>query len=185
MAIPVQSPDEKAAQETYLVLLHALSGPGRHLPWPEVSDSAGAALRRVAEALLDAQTTFHATDSGLAARLAALGALPEDVSRAEFLFADAADPGLQSLAAAASIGSWIAPELGAPLVSAALPGLGTPAVLRGPGIPGEVQVRLPCVPDRLWETRSARLAYPLGWDLFIVDAQGVTGMPRTTVMQPL
>jgi alpha-D-ribose 1-methylphosphonate 5-triphosphate synthase subunit PhnH len=183
MGIPVQSTDERAARETYLVLLHALAGPGRHLPWPDPPGSVAAALGRVGEALLDAQATFRATNASLATRLAALGAVPEDVSRAEFLFADAAEPGLPSLAASAGVGTWIAPELGATLVVAALPGLGTPALLRGPGIRGELQVGLPLVPIAFWETRSARLAYPLGWDLFLVDVQGVTGLPRTTVVQ--
>lgn len=183
MNAPVPTASDRSSLATFHALLEALSRPGRRVPWPaplpgDIVDAI--IMARVGDALLDTETTFYTLDPRLRERFQNLGAAAAPIPNAEFIFADAAESKLTLVASEASVGSWMAPEDGASLVIAA-PFDGTlAAVLRGPGIQGERRLALPRIPRAFWEVRNRRIAYPLGWDLFLVEERGIIGIPRTT-----
>ncbi|GLV48932.1 carbon-phosphorus lyase [Thermus sp. LT1-2-5] len=172
---------ERRTQEAFRSLLLALSYPGRAFPFP--ASGPREALRLIGETLLDEEATVLGPDWLLDALAEApprraLG--PEEV---DFAFVEGFGLELLSLLPRLPRGTPLEPEGGATLVLA-LPLEGGQRVrLRGPGIPGEAELRLP-LPARFWEVRAASLDYPLGVDMFFTDGRRVVGLPRTTEVQP-
>ncbi|BDG20181.1 hypothetical protein TthSNM11_23840 (plasmid) [Thermus thermophilus] len=169
---------EKRAQETFRALLMALAYPGRVFPLRGPSPEE--ALLRVAEALVDGSVGVHGPGFLLEA-LRAQGvrsALPQE---ADFLFAEGPG-GLEDLARRARVGHPLSPEEGATLVAAVPLGRGPLLRVTGPGVEGEAFLRAP-LPRGFLEVREARLAYPLGFEVFLVDGRGVVGLPRTAEVQ--
>lgn len=59
----------------------------------------------------------------------------------------------------------------------------SPTILKltGPGIQGERYFRVSGLPAEFWALRERAARFPLGWDVFLVDATGkVIGLPRST-----
>lgn len=79
------------------------------------------------------------------------------------------------------------PERGATaIVLVAAIGEGDPYVLRGPGVRDVLTVRITGLGEAALRARDAACEeYPLGIDLFLVDAAGrLLGLPRTTRIEP-
>ncbi|WP_290684489.1 MULTISPECIES: phosphonate C-P lyase system protein PhnH [unclassified Haematobacter] len=175
MAAPLPNIDETRDNATFEALMWALSRPGveRRLPEP--------GLAPVAQALVDLEVTAFTDDEGLQRLIDRTGARPARLNTADYLFLAS---GAEAAFRQARTGSAIHPEAGATLVVAA-PLEGGPRLrLAGPGIDGSVTIA-PALPPELWDIRAERVAYPLGFDLFLVDGDRITGLPRSTRIEVL
>ena len=58
--------------------------------------------------------------------------------------------------------------------------------MRGPGIDGSRDLPVAGLGDEALAARADALAYPLGFDILLIDAAGrVAGLPRTTTIEVL
>ncbi len=174
------SPAETRQHATFTALLWALSYPGR----PQRLPAGGrAAFAAIAEALLDLETGAFSPDAEFAALIARSGARLLPPQRAPYHFYPAPEADSLESIAAAPVGSYTEPELGATLVLSCH--LGGPATLtlRGPGIAGSVRLRVGGLPEDLWLLRAERTRFPLGWDLLLIDGAEVVGLPRSTAVE--
>ena len=144
------------------------------------SGGSTSALLPLALALVDLEVATFTDDPALAAALARTGARAAGMAAADYLFLTA-DP--LPAARAARLGDALHPETAATLILPAPLGGGAPLRLTGPGIDGHRRIA-PAVPPELWAIR-ARAAYPLGFDLFIVEGDRVIGLPRSTAVEVL
>lgn len=173
-------PAEALSQQTFRALLAALSFPGR----PQRLPAAGnAAFAQIGTALLDLETTWYCPDVGLAAMLAFSGARQVPQSLARYQFYPALHEADLAGIAQAPAGSYSYPDESATLVLGCEIGAGRLFELRGPGIKGRLDILVGGVPDGLWDLRARSRRYPLGWDLFLVDADTVIGVPRSTIVE--
>ncbi|WP_456774941.1 phosphonate C-P lyase system protein PhnH [Bradyrhizobium sp. USDA 4369] len=135
----------------------------------------------VAEALVDRGCTVHADDADMSRRLLALGARPLPVETAGFVFADLGAVDSDRLIARISIGDLAYPDTGATLFAPARIGKqGARLRLTGPGIDGMREVTFGGVNPAVWAARRERIAYPLGFDIVLVDDDVVLALPRST-----
>lgn len=173
-------PDEALAQQTFRALLAALSFPGR----PQRLPAAGnAAFAQIGNALLDLETSWYCPDARLATTLAFSGARQAPPALARYQFYPALYEADLAGIAQAPMGSYNYPDESATLVLGCVIGDGRLLELRGPGIKGRLDIRVAGLPDGLWELRARSRRYPLGWDLVLVDADAVIGLPRSTIVE--
>lgn len=174
-------------QQTFRVLLQALSQPGRvfRLP-PQVAEQG---WRTVAATLLDSEVTFALLGAEGDSRLAEVwdmtGATPTGLSQADFILIFGGGSGGRILEA--KRGSLEYPDQGATLIYMVEDlqegdSHTTPVRLSGPGIP---QCRYPVVSGldpAEWEYLAAvNRDFPLGVDSFFLDRLNqVMGLPRST-----
>jgi len=179
---------EARAHKTFLALMWALSYPGR-LRSLAAADPL-TMLATIGEALLDRETTYYTPDVALAARLTALGARSAEPDTALYHFYPDMAHAIDTIAQA-TVGDALYPDqaatvfivggVGQPSESTQPPRGAVVLTLQGPGINGTQDVWIDGVPESLWTLRNRRIAFPLGWDMFIVDLLGqVVGVPRST-----
>lgn len=175
MAAPLPNIEETPDNATFEALMWALSRPGteRHLP--------EAGLRPVVQALVDLEVAAFTDDAALQPVIDRTGARPASIEAADYLFLTGDPAGAFGQA---RIGSALHPEAGATLVVAAALSGGGRLRLTGPGIDGSVTIA-PALSPRLWDLRARRVAYPLGFDLFVVEGDRVIGLPRSTHIEVL
>lgn len=175
---PAYTAEESRARQTFLTLMWALSHPGRPHALPD-----GDAMRHIAATLLDLETSFYTPDATLAADLARTGArsLPADAAAYHF-YPDPTSAAALAGMAAASVGTMRYPDRAATLFVACKLIDGEGLTLRGPGIPGSRTLAVAGLDESFWALRNQALRYPLGWDLLLIDAPHVVGLPRTTTI---
>lgn len=208
---PHADPAEHAARDTFLALMWALSYPGTLYELPQTATQTNAVatgdstrpLLAIGRALLDLETSYYTPDAHLAAQLAhtSARALPPAAADYHFYPAPAGFTAADFAAdfstdvCAAKVGDFLYPDQSATLIVACTLGRGTRLRLQGPGIDPRAAaptLQVDGLPANFWELRDAALRYPLGWDLFLVDGQGVdgqgvdgqrvAGLPRTTTV---
>ena len=170
-------PDQEEIRDNaaFEALIGALSRPGQIHSLPEPG------LRSAALALVDLECAVFTDDPALIPSLARTGCRMVDLASAEYLFLTG-NP--LTAAGSALVGSALHPEDGATLLLATKLTGGPELRLTGPGI--ETECRLaPAVDPSLWSLRNARGAYPKGFDLFLVEAAQVIGLPRSTLIEVL
>jgi alpha-D-ribose 1-methylphosphonate 5-triphosphate synthase subunit PhnH len=179
MTTPRMTEIEARNHATFTALMWALSYPGRPQPLPENGDAAAT----VGAALLDLETSYFTPDAALDALLARMGARRRGPGEARYQFYPALGAEELGLLAAAPLGSYAYPDDSATLVVGCELGRGARLRLRGPGVDGEVELRVGGLPAEFWEHRAAAIRYPLGWDVFLVAGRSVVGLPRTTAVE--
>lgn len=168
---------EKQSQQVFRALVRALSYPGRLESFP--ARSLRQAFRLIGLTLVDGNVGVWAP-SWLLSDLRGQDPRPVALEAADFVFAEQ----LESLPAgpdsllALKRGTHLEPEAGATLILGAPLGRGSPVLLRGPGIAGEIQLAVG-LPSAFWQLRSQILAYPLGVDILLTDGPQVVGLPRS------
>jgi alpha-D-ribose 1-methylphosphonate 5-triphosphate synthase subunit PhnH len=173
--MPAQTASEARTHATFDALLWALAHPGRIRQLEDMDN----AFSAIAQCLLDLETSAHSTDARLEAALRAVGAKPAALENAEYIFA----PMLEDSALLHRVrrGSPLSPETAATLVvGARLEGAERRVRLSGPGIDGALEVGVGGLPVDFWRVRAEVIAFPVGWDAFLVDGSRVIGLPRTT-----
>jgi alpha-D-ribose 1-methylphosphonate 5-triphosphate synthase subunit PhnH len=171
----------------------ALSYPGQVGELPVTANTRDACVL-IGQALLDLEATFFTPDSALAAQLIRTGARRAAVEQAAYHFYPEAyyfHPELAELDLPganlayldqAPVGTLLYPDRAATIIVACELGHGLPLTLSGPGIPTTAVVRVAGLPPTFWVLRAAKISYPLGIDLFLVDGPQMLGLPRTTVV---
>jgi alpha-D-ribose 1-methylphosphonate 5-triphosphate synthase subunit PhnH len=178
--MPQPTPFEAKTNASFEAVMWAFSYPGRVqnlLLEPHEN-----AFARIADSLLDAETSAHSSDANLEHHLRATGAKIKPLEQAEYVFLpDGFSIGQVDVVAleAAQIGSMLVPEAAAMLIIATAIGSGARLRLSGPGISDLLEVNLD-LPLEFLTLRERVLAYPIGWDVLLVDGANVVGLPRTT-----
>ncbi len=187
---PRSTAAETVARKTFQALLSALSNPGRIFTLPGDVHATRQSCQLIGMALLDLETGFFTPDLALAAMLEQSGARTLAAASAAYLFfPDAAAfsgaAGEQTLALIeqAPVGTIVDPDEGATVIAACGLGQGQIMRLHGPGLQHISEVRIDCLPRTFWQLRAAKINYPLGIDLFLVDGGQVVGLPRTTMVE--
>jgi alpha-D-ribose 1-methylphosphonate 5-triphosphate synthase subunit PhnH len=173
------SPADARQHATFTALLWALSYPGRPARLPAGGPDA---LAAIGESLVDLEAGFFTPDADLAAKLARTGGRAMRPATAPYQFYPRLGRPELDLLAAAPLGTYAAPDLGATLVIGCALGRGARLSLRGPGIVGACEVAVDGLPGELWALRAIARP-PLGWDIFLVSADAVLGLPRTTAVE--
>lgn len=190
------APSSARNQATYRALLQAVSGPGSSVRLNGLETlSPLASIRAVVECLLDHEVGVcilgaRPEPAALAAAVAATGAHPMPIDRADFLVV--VGPDSRGGLTAARRGSHESPEDGATVIYS-LDGAGAPSAdrfrvrLEGPGI-AEAGGRVPDMrgipAPELQALSEVNADYPLGVDAFFVRPSGeVMAIPRSTRIQ--
>lgn len=177
--IAIEPPHEAAARNSFAGLLQSLSLPGSIQRL-----SPGDPMMRVAEALLDEETSFASLDEPWVDRLLVTGARVAPLDQAAYVFALEVPTPANDLVNELCIGTLEFPDLGATLITSTDFTSGPRLRLSGPGVPAAgVSVRLGGVPLSFWRARRDRIQYPLGFDCFFVSRERVVGIPRSTVVE--
>jgi alpha-D-ribose 1-methylphosphonate 5-triphosphate synthase subunit PhnH len=180
--LPAQTGADREERDTFLALMWALSYPGRVTRIDAASTHS--ALLACGRALLDLETTFYTSDDALELGLRRTGALHTDAASARFLYFDALTSVDLSLLDMLSVGSFEHPDDGATLfIGCELNREGGDVwSLAGPGIATEQVVSVSGLPRGFSQHRESRLRFPLGIDIFLIDAGAIIGLPRTTAI---
>lgn len=176
-AAPLASEFDTRTNATYEALMWALSRPGliRTLPL--------AGLAQIIDTLIDRECAVYCEDAALTAQAMQTGAVLAPPEQADHLFLTALEHA--DFLTRLPQGSDLHPEAAATLVCTARLGRGPRLRLTGPGCDGAVEVQIDGLPDGFWQTRAQVLRYPLGFELFLVDANRVLGLPRSTKVEVL
>jgi alpha-D-ribose 1-methylphosphonate 5-triphosphate synthase subunit PhnH len=181
LVYPTYTAQEARLRETFLALMWAFGYPGTAYTLPVSANI----FVTIADTLLDLETSFFSPDAQLTTALLRTGAraLPADV--AAYHFYPAISQANMIHLEAANPGSLLYPDRSATLILGCTPGslndlaAETTLVLEGPGIKHLRRVRVGGIPDAVWAARERTAAYPVGWDIFVVDPKGsVVGLPR-------
>lgn len=174
---PIPSEFESQTNATYEALMWALSRPGsvRRLPI--------SGLPQILLTLVDRECAVHCPDPDLAAVAARTGAALVGLEAADHVFPDASFR--TDLLRHVCCGSDLYPDLGATLVlEADLHGRDR-LRLSGPGVEGTHDVSIGGLPEGFWHERARVMRYPMGFEIFLIDADRVMGIPRSTRVEVL
>lgn len=171
--MPAPSPAVMRDAVAFAAVLAALSRPGtiHGLPGGE-----GAVI----DVLLDRECRAHAAPDSKAA-VTRTGARLVPLERCDHAVMGA--PEDADWASRVPVGSQLHPEGGATVLLRTRLDIGARLRLTGPGIDGARDVRLAAA-HGLWAARAAH-AYPLGFDLLLIDGESLMGLPRSTAVEEL
>jgi alpha-D-ribose 1-methylphosphonate 5-triphosphate synthase subunit PhnH len=171
--------NDSRTNATFDELMWALSRPGlmRTLPFQ--------GFDFVAESLIDRECTFFADDAALDRRLADTGARCTPLDKAEYVFAPLATETDVAAVSHLRIGTLAYPDEAATLFAPARIGSGQRLRLTGPGIKDALTIEIGGIHPSFWAMRDKAIRYPLGWDLYLVDADRLVGLPRSTKIEVL
>ncbi|MDQ0473065.1 phosphonate C-P lyase system protein PhnH [Labrys wisconsinensis] len=172
---PVPDADERRDNATFEAVMWAMARPGTARLLPDTG------LLPVALALVDLETRIHCDDAGLREPLARTGAAFVALEEADHLFLS----GDLTAAVAASVaaGSALYPDQGATVVASVTLAGGRLLRLTGPGVDGAVTIA-PAIAPAFWAAR-ARIPYPAGFELVLVEGRRVVCLPRSTLVEVL
>ncbi|MFC0219408.1 phosphonate C-P lyase system protein PhnH [Pseudochelatococcus lubricantis] len=176
---------ESRTNAAFEELMWALARPGliRRLPL--------AGFAALAESLIDRECSFHVRhDAALAERLAETGARAVSLADADYVFAPADSPEDVTALAGLRAGTLSYPDEAATLFAPAHfgqepAGRGPRLRLSGPGIREAITLQAGGVDPSFWPMRESAIRYPLGFDLYLVDGDGLIGIPRSTKVEVL
>ena len=184
MNVPTLSLRETQDQQVFTALMWALSRPGEEQTFDAEGQSA---LVLVGQALLDLETRFFTSDPVLRAVFLRLGAKAQNEQQATYHFYPSLSKTELDSIQRAPVGSLIYPEGGATLVLSAQLGKGLGLQLSGPGIQGKRRLRVASIPEPFWYLRNNAVAFPVGWDVFLLEQLGsqvrLVGIPRSTTLE--
>src|SRR5579862_3585361 len=164
MPTPIYTAAEARTRTAFLALMNALSYPG--YPQTLVSsltpDEYPDSFQLVAETLLDLETSFFTPDPEFATQLSRTSSRTESIDRAEYIFYKHLEESDLDTLANASIGTMLFPDQAATLILGCNPNFGTELRMTGPGIQGDVSIRLGGLPIGFWALRDRLRRYPLG-----------------------
>ena len=177
LAAPHPSQAEHLENAAFDALLWSLSRPGLSRTLPEPGEAP------IIKALLDRECRVYSADPLLLPEIMRTGAEVADIDVADhvFLGAQASPAQLADIA----IGSDLYPDNGATVIVRARFDEGSALRLTGPGVNGDHVLSLGGLPDGFWAARDARLRYPMGFDLILVDGARIIGLPRSTKVEVL
>ncbi len=175
LSVPAPSPAEMRDNAAFDALLWSLSRPGRPRDLPEPGESG------IITALLDRECLVYADDPLLMPQIMRTGATLSDIEKADHVFLGAM--GTSDPLADIAIGTDFYPDDGATVIIRAKIGSGPALRLTGPGVDGILTLHMGGLPEGFWKARTARLRYPMGFDLFFVDGARVVGIPRSTTVE--
>lgn len=178
---PAYTSAEARARETFLALLWALSYPGREYFLPLGSPP----MALISETLLDLETSFYTPDSVLHETLPLSGARPLLPETAAYHFYPTLTTDHLAPLRDASVGTLLYPDRAATIILPASFERGERFTLTGPGIDGEIALRIGDILPAFWDLRDQRRRFPLGWDVYLVDGSRVIGIPRSTTMKQI
>lgn len=176
-AMPRPSASEARANATFDALLWTLSRPGLPRRLPEPGEAP------IIEALLDRECRVHATEPTLIPAIMRTGAEIAEIDRADHVFLGAMTTAADL--AHVALGSDLYPDDGATVMVRARFGDGQRLRLTGPGVDGALTLDVGGLPEGFWQTRARCMRYPMGFDLFLTDADRVVGIPRSTQVEVL
>ncbi len=181
MSLAIFSPDaeETFANSTFDALMWALARPGSIQRMPAPGYDAFAA------SLLDRECVFHSADPQLIPALRSTGARNVPLVEAEYVFADLSTAEAVQSIRGLRLGNLLYPDESATLIAPATFGGETRLQLSGPGIDETTAVSVGGVEPSFWTMRTRLLRYPLGFDLYLVDADRIIGIPRSTIVKVL
>ena len=189
--VPPISQPAALEQRTFRAMLAAMSMPGTVEMLADANPAdATVALVAIAQSFLDHEVTFHVAAEGGStledAILRRTGARTAPLNRADYVFADPTHA--RRAVEQAVEGPLEEPELSATVVvRCASVGEGDLALrLTGPGVDGEIALRLGLGADVIAARNERNGPFPTGIDLLLVDAQGrLVGLPRSTQVEVL
>lgn len=177
LTVPTASVEETRGNETFDALLWALSRPG--MPRDIAPDAEAAII----DALIDRECKVYCADPVMMPLILKTGALLADVCTADHAFlGKLVDINVMDHLKA---GSDLYPDDGATIVVKAQIGTGERLRLSGPGIDGSLEINIDGLPQGFWAKRADCLRYPMGFDIFLIDAGRVIGLPRSTQIEVL
>ena len=185
---PVQTPHEAQTHATFDALMRALSYPGR--PQTLKLEEGRTAFAAIAKALLDLEITAFSTEQLLENELRATGAKLVSLERAEYVFTPHLTEAQLPLLQRVNRGSTLTPDdaatfvIGASFAEEPLDSA-QHLRLRGSGIQDSLEVQIGGLPHDFWRVREAIIAFPIGWDVFLVSGNQILGLPRTTLVEVL
>lgn len=184
MNIPTLSAREAQDQQVFTALMWALTRPGEEQTFAAEERSG---LELVGQALLDIETPFFSTDPILRAAFLRLGAKAQTEGTATYHFyTSIAQSALNSIQLA-PLGTPLHPEKGASLFLAARISKGIELKLSGPGIQKFRRLRVGGIPEPFWHLRNKAVAFPVGWDVFLLEQHGpqvrMIGIPRSSKVE--
>lgn len=171
----VQTTVEAGTHATFSALMWAFSYPGQ-------TRALEGGFVAIADALLDLETSAYTNDAALETHLRSIGAKLKALEDAEYVFL----PALTNLKLLRDVrrGTTLSPDHAATLILGASLETGTLLHLTGPGIQTALERRID-LPLEFWQIREEVIAYPIGWDVLVVDGSRVMGVPRTTRIEVL
>ncbi|MEZ4617500.1 MAG: phosphonate C-P lyase system protein PhnH [Caldilineaceae bacterium] len=193
---PISTAAETTTRETFQALMWALSYPGKSYGLPlahSVQDDHRQTSQplqpfvAIAQTLLDLEVSYFTPVSDLDPYLTQTLAQPATVDKADYHFYPYRnfldDPAHLQFVAEAKFGTLLYPDQSATVILACRIGSGQRLCLSGPGIHTTTELMVDGIPAAFWSLRAARIYYPLGIDLLLVDGPQIVGMPRTTVIE--
>ncbi len=178
--MPLQTQLEAKTHATFDALMWAFAHPGRVQALQLEPDEN--AFFRIAQALLDLETSAWTNDAALEPQLCVLGAKMKSLKEADYVFC--ANTPVSDLLHVIKRGSPVAPETSATLVVSAALEIGRLVRLTGAGIQSSLELQID-VPPEFWQTREQIMSYPIGWDLLLTNGSSLVGIPRTTRIEVL
>lgn len=177
LTTPTADAAERSANATFDALLWALSRPGLPRQLPQAGEPA------LIAALVDRECHVYAGDPLLIPVVTQCGAKLVDLPQADHAFLGGlTEP---ELLRQLRCGSDLYPDDGATVVIRARFGTGAEVRLTGPGVNGAVDVQIGGLPDGFWARRAEMIRYPMGFDMLLLDAAQVIGLPRSTKVEVL
>ncbi|MDE1994020.1 MAG: phosphonate C-P lyase system protein PhnH [Rhizobiaceae bacterium] len=176
---PLPSEADALSNAAFEELMWATSRPGL------VRDLPSAGLEPLAKSLIDRECSYHVMGSiPLDAALALTGSRPAPLAEADYIFASSLSaPEQVSALNGLRKGSLAYPDAAATLFAPAHIGSGQALKLSGPGINGSITIEIGNVDPSFWSMREKAIRYPLGWDLYLIDAAALIGIPRSTKVE--
>ncbi|MEL6510617.1 MAG: phosphonate C-P lyase system protein PhnH [Pseudomonadota bacterium] len=175
LSVPAPSLAEMRDNTAFDALLWSLSRPGRSCDLPEPGEGA------IIAALLDRECLVYADDPLLMPQIVRTGANLSNIEKADHVFLGAM--GSSDPLAHIAIGTDFYPDDGTTVIIRAKIGSGPALRLTGPGVDGTLTLHMDGLPEGFWKARTARLRYPMGFDLFFVDGARIVGIPRSTTVE--
>ncbi len=171
----LQTEFEAKTHATFDALMWAFSYPGRIQQFKLEPSETGFSV--IAEALLDLETSAWTNNPDLEQKIRATGAKIKTLEQAQYVFCHEF-PTLELLRVIRR-GTPLEPDTSATLILAAGLETGQKLRLSGAGIQDALEVQID-LPLEFWDVREEVLAYPIGWDVLIVDGSRLLGIPRST-----
>ncbi|WP_027548448.1 phosphonate C-P lyase system protein PhnH [Bradyrhizobium sp. WSM2254] len=175
IVFPVPDDEEQRDNATFEALMWAMARPGTEQVLPKKG------LLPIALSLVDLETRIYCDDPDLREPLARTRAAFVPLEEADHLFLS----GRLTAALATSVGtgSPIYPDQGATMVASVALNNGPHVRLTGPGLDGALTIS-PAIAPAFWEVR-ARIPYPAGFELVLVEGRRVVCLPRSTMVEVL
>ncbi|NNU80356.1 phosphonate C-P lyase system protein PhnH [Halovulum dunhuangense] len=178
LTAPQPNVDEIRDNAAFEALMWAFSRPGSVQALPEPG------LDCLALALIDRECRVFADTPHLSALVSRAGASLVPAAEADHAFLSGHSRARETLEALPA-GSALYPDDGATLIVAATIGEGATLRLTGPGIETETRISLGGLPEGFFALRDARIRYPEGVDIAIVDGARLVALPRSTRVEVL